>query len=76
MSSPFEVTKRIGNSYEVKLPDSLKVYNVFSADRLRKDQDDPLPGQIIEPQPPIIVSTKDEWEVQEVLASKTIQGRL
>ena len=75
-AGPFRILNRTGNSYEVDLPDSIKVHNVFSPDRIRKAGTDPLPGQIAEPQPPIIVNTEKEWEVQEVLASKLVRNKL
>jgi hypothetical protein len=34
MASPFEIVEQIGNLYRLKLPDSMKIYNVFSPDRL------------------------------------------
>jgi hypothetical protein len=60
----------------VKLLDTVKVHDVFPADRLRKANDDPLPGQIYDPLPPIQVTGDLEYEVQEILASKVLYRRL
>jgi hypothetical protein len=32
MAGPFKITKKIGNLYEVKLFNTIKIYNVFSPD--------------------------------------------
>ena len=47
MASPFEIIEQISNSYRLKLPDSIKIYNVFSPDQLQKATNNPLPWQII-----------------------------
>ena len=60
MARPFEILEKIGNSYKVKLPDTMKIHDVFSADRLRKDSGDPLPGQENQPQPPIKIAGDQE----------------
>ena len=34
MAGPYEVLKKIGNLYRIKLPDLIKVYPIFSPDKL------------------------------------------
>ena len=63
MAGPFEITRQIGNSYEVKLPETMKIHNVFSLDCLQKAADNPLLGQVNNPLPLIVVNTEQEWEV-------------
>ena len=76
MASPYRITCQVGHSFEVALPDTIKVHNVFSADWLRKVANDPLLGQVNEPLLPIVIVTDQEWEVQEVLASKVTRKTL
>ena len=45
----YAVLKKIGNLYKVKLLDSIKVYPIFSLDKLWKAVNDLLPGQKNEP---------------------------
>jgi hypothetical protein len=76
MAGLFEIIKKIRNSYKVKLPNTIKIYNVFSSDQLQKAAKDPLPGQVNKPPPLIVITTEEEYEVQEVLASKLVQNKL
>ncbi len=60
MTGPFEITRQIGNLYEVKLLETMKIHNVFSLDYLQKVANNPLPGQVNNPLPLIVVNTEQE----------------
>jgi hypothetical protein len=60
MAGLYEVLEKVGHAFRVKLPESVKVYPVFSADKLRKAVSDPLPGQKKDPPPPVRVSGEEE----------------
>jgi hypothetical protein len=62
--------KREGNAFRLDLPDSIKVHPVFAPEKLRKaPSTPPLPSQVQDPAPPLEVNSKDEWEIDEILAS-------
>ena len=42
ITSSYEIIWQVGYSYEVKLPELIKIHPVFSLDRLRKVANDPL----------------------------------
>jgi hypothetical protein len=63
MAGLFKITRKIGNLYEVKLPNTIKIYNIFSPDWLRKAAKDPLPGQVNKPSPLIMITTEEEYKV-------------
>jgi transposase InsO family protein len=66
----FKVLEKIGHSYRLELPDTMRIHDVFPADKLHKAADDPLPGQYNEPPPPINITGDDEYEVDKVLACR------
>lgn len=75
-NGPFEITEKVGASFRLKLPDFMKVHDVFPAAKLRRDPNDPLPGQIQTKSPPINITGDDEWEVEEVLACRKQRNNL
>jgi hypothetical protein len=72
MAGSFEIIRKIGNLYKVKLLNTIKIYNVFFLDWLRKAAKDSLLGQVNKLLLLIMIITKEEYKVQEVLASKLV----
>jgi len=66
----------VGSSYKLKLPESMRVHDVFHPDLLRPAADDPLPGQKNEPSGSIVVNDEDEWEIDDILNFRRYRRRL
>lgn len=73
---PFEVLEQVGNAYRLRLPPGSKIHDVFSPDVLCKDPQDPLPGQEAPKPPGTPIQGVEEWEVEEILASKLYRSKL
>ena len=72
----FKIIGRVGSSFKLDLPATMKIHPVFPPDKLRKAHDDPLPGQILEAPPPINITGDSEWEVERILAVKKVRKTL
>ena len=51
MASPYKIPKKVGHFFKVTLPELIKIYPIFSLNRLRKAADDLLPKQYNNPLP-------------------------
>ena len=73
---PYKVLKQVGHSYRLELPLGSDIHDVFAPELLEKASNNPLPGQ--EPPRPDgdIIAGEKEWEVEDILASKTIRKKL
>jgi hypothetical protein len=76
MAGPYMILEQVGHAYQLDLPPTIKIHPVISADKLRKAANDPFPGQILEPGLPIVVNGQEEWDVEEILASRAYYGKL
>jgi len=66
----------VDSSYKLKLPESMRVHDVFHSDLLRPAADDFLPDQKNEPSGSIVVNDEDEWEIDDILNSRRYRRRL
>lgn len=70
-AGPFRILAKEGNAFRIDLPTSIKVHPVINPEHLRRaSTSEPLPGQHADEPPPITVNDQDEWEVEEILASR------
>ena len=72
----YPILEKVGNLYKVDLLEIIKVYLVFLLDKLQKASKNLLLEQKNKPLLPIQVDSKDEQEVEEILASKVVHGSL
>jgi hypothetical protein len=73
----FQILEKVSShAYKLDLPPSMKVHPVFHISLLEPTSNDPLPGQVLPPPPPIEVDEEQYWEVEEVLDSRRYRNRL
>ena len=46
----------------------MNIHPVMSPDKLRKSANDPLPGQVNQPEDPVEIAGDIEYEVEDILA--------
>ena len=73
---PYLVTKKRGQAYELELPETMQIHPVFHSWLLRKDPQDPLPGQQNEPPGPVRLGENPEWQVDDIVGSRYHYHRL
>ena len=74
MIDPYKIKKLVGSSYQLELPTSIKIHDVFHPSLLRKASADPLPGQYNDLAPPIVVDDSEEkWEVNDILDARRVR---
>jgi hypothetical protein len=68
---PFKITKVISPvTYRVQLPAQWKVHNAFHASLLHPHKAMELYGETFTKPPPDLITGQEEWEVENVLASR------
>jgi len=75
-AGPYEIIEQEGHSFRLQLPPNIKVHPVFHASKLRRDSDDPLPGQQLAEGLPIIVEGDQEWEIEKILGVRVVRKQL
>ena len=75
---PFPVKRAIGShAYQLEFPADIKVHPVQPISLLSPVAEDPLPGQIVPPPPPMQVEGKEpEYHVEAVEHSRKFRGTL
>jgi transposase InsO family protein len=75
-SGPYKILEKRGESFRLDLPPQMRIHPVFAPDRLRKAAAVGMVGQVLEPPQPEIINGEEEWNVEEVLASRVIKKTL
>ena len=70
----FKIKKLVGLSYQLELPHTRKIHDVFHSNLLRKTANNPLPGQQNSSPPLTVVNNKEEWKVNNILDAKHGKG--
>ena len=72
---PFKIKKLAGlSAYQLGLPHTMKIYDVFYSNLLWKAANNPLLSQRNSPPPPTVIDNKEEWEVDDILDTKRGRG--
>ena len=66
-ASPFKIITKKGHSFQLRLPDSMKINLVISLDKLRKSARDLLLGQVNKPKDLVEIIGDIKYKVKEIL---------
>ena len=75
MISPYKVKELVGSSYQLELPHTMKIHDIFHSNLLWKAANNPLPSKRNSPPPPMVVDNKEEWKVNNILDAKYGRGK-
>ena len=77
LAGPYTILKQVGYSFKIELPLGFRMSPIFHASRLRKDPQNPLPGQINDPEEPQEVDGNLKYKVEKLLILRVLaNGRL
>ncbi len=75
-AGPFKIIIKKGHSFQLRLPDSMKINLVISLDKLRKSTRDLLPSQVNKPKDLVEIVSDIEYKVKEILVVRKQWKRL
>ena len=74
---PFKILAKIGGSgYKLDLPPSMTIHNTFHISLLEPYNNNKFPPQRKQPRPPIIIEGEPEYELEQIIDSRTNYGKL
>lgn len=73
---PYEVLEQVGHSYRLRLPPGSQIHDVFAPDVLKKDPDNPLPGQENPKPHGEAIAGEQEWEIDKILGARLVRQTL
>ena len=76
MAGPYEVLKKIGNLYKIKLLDLIKIHFIFLLNKLWKTANNLLLKPKNKSLLPIQVNSNNKWEIKKILVYKFAKGTL
>jgi transposase InsO family protein/predicted aspartyl protease len=76
-AGPYKIVRKVGNAFELDLPERIRVHRIFSPDKLRRAAStEPLEGQLEDEAPAITVNGQSEWEIEKILDARLRWGKL